>query len=401
MNTYGKQDVAVLGRQMRRLALCTGVVIAAAASPAAVAGPTITFGDEGFITISYAFQLWSREQSFTSSTDNGRSYDTYFRRNRLLFAGQANDLVGYYVQFESGNDDKAGNADKSIYYRDAYLTVDYTDGLRLIAGRFKNTFSRENLEACMEPLSIDRSEVIAYSPFGAQGGTRDTGAALWGNLVDGKLQYRFMVSDGRQGDVVAKKSPRLTTRVHFSLLDPETDYGYHSNYLGTKKVLTIGAAFDYQANVAYGNYAQRTDIKNYKAWTVDALFEYPTRTGTYVLSAAYFDYSTGNAINQNPDPQLSVASELKAYYLKGAYLFPGKIGLGRLQPYFRYERSNYGVESGYFDQRWNGIGVNYYLNGQNLRLSLEYAKIKFDKQHPTDPSLRDYDHTTLALQFIF
>lgn len=386
---------------MNRLVLCSALALVAGASPSAFAGPTIPFGDEGYITISYAFQFWSQEQSYTSPTDNGRTFDNFFRRNRLLFAGQANDLIGYYVQVEAGNDDKQGNADKSIFYRDAYMTVDYTDGLRVIAGRFKNTFTRENLEACMEPLSIDRAEVISYTPFGAQGGTRDDGAALWGNLADGKFQYRLMVADGRQGDVIPKKSPRLTARVHLSFFDPETDYGYHSNYLGTKKVLTIGAAYDFQANAAYGNYTQRTDIKNYKAWTVDGMFELPTKTGSYVLSTAYMDYSTGNAINEDPDPSLPVTSELKAYYVKGAYLFPNKVGFGRLQPYFRYERSKYGVTSGYYSQRWDGAGVNYYLNGQNLRLSLEYAKITFDKQHPTDASLQNYNHTTLALQFIF
>ncbi len=68
--------------------------------------------------------------------------------------------------------------------RDAYVTLDYTDGLRFIVGRFKNTFTRENLEACLEPLTLDRSETLAYSPFG---GTRDTGVALWGNLADAKF----------------------------------------------------------------------------------------------------------------------------------------------------------------------------------------------------------------------
>lgn len=392
-------DVSPAG--VRRLALCSMFAVAVGASPAAIAGPTIPFGDEGYITISYAFQLWARQQSFTSATDNGRSYDTYFRRNRLLFAGQANDLIGFYVQFEAGNDDKQGNADKSLYYRDAYITADFSDGLRLIAGRFKNTFSRENLEACMEPLSIDRAEVISYTPFGAQGGSRDTGIALWGNLADAKVQYRVMVADGRQGDEIPKKSPRVTGRVHVSLLDPESDYGYRGSYLGTKKVLTFGVAYDYQANVAYGNFPARTDAKDYKAWTADAFFEYPTSSGTYTLSGAYFKYNTGNAINENPDPQLPVASELKAAYLKGAYMFPAKMGPGRLQGYFRYEKSAYGVTSGYFDQQWRGVGVNYYLNGQNLRLSLEHASVKFDKPHPTNASLQDYDHTTLALQFIF
>lgn len=383
---------------VRRLALAAGLALAA---PQVLAGPTITFGEEGFLTITYLMQLWGRQQSFTSPTDNGKSWDTYLRRNRLLFAGQANDMIGYYVQIEAGNEDKRGEADKSIFYRDAYVTADFTDAVRVIAGRFKNTFSRENLEACIEPLSIDRAEIIAYTPFGVQGGTRDTGAAVWGNLANARLQYRVMVADGRQGDEVAKKRPRITGRVHVSLFDPETNYGYLATYLGTRKVLTFGAAYDYQADVAYGNFPARTDLKNYKAWTADAYLEYPTRAGTFTLTGAYFDYSTGNAINESPDPRLPVTSELKAYYVKGAYLLPQKVGIGRLQPYFRYENSDYGVEGGFFDQTWRGVGVNYYIDGQNLRLSLEYANIKFDNQHPTNASLRNYNHTTLALQFIF
>ncbi len=387
------------GGKFRCTALC--MALAMAISTPVLAGPTIPFGDEGYVTVSYAMQFWTQERSYTSPTDNGKSFDAFLRRNRLLFAGQYNDYVGFYAQIEAGNDDKLGNADKSIFYRDAYLTFDYNDSLRFIVGRFKNTFSRENLEACMEPLTIDRSEVIAYTPFGAQGGSRDTGLAMWGNLANGKLQYRLMVADGRQGDVVVKDSPRVTGRVHLSLFDPETDYGYHSNYLGTKKVLTLGLAYDSQAGVAYGNFPARTDPKDYKAWTADVFFEYPTASGTYVLSAAYFNYNTDNAINLNPDPKLPVSSELKAYYAKGAYLLPGKVGIGRVQPYFRYENSNYGVTSGYYDQTWKGAGVNYYIDGQNLRLTLEYAKIEFDKQHPTDVSLQDYNQATLGFQFIF
>ncbi len=401
MKTSARHTSMALSGTARRLALCSVFTIAAGAAPSAVAGPTIPFGDEGYVTVSYAFQLWARAQSFTSSTDNGSSYDTYFRRNRLLFAGQATDLIGFYVQLESGNDDKGGNADKSIFYRDSYITADFSDGLRVIAGRFKNTFSRENLEACLEPLSIDRSEVMAYAPFGAQGGSRDTGIAVWGNLADAAVQYRVMLADGRQGDEVPKKSPRLTTRVHVSLLDPEADYGYRGSYLSTKKVLTFGAAYDFQADVAYANFPARTDLKDYTAWTADGFFEYPTSSGTYTLSGAYFKYNTGKAINQSPDPLLPVTSELKAAYLKGAYLFPGKVGLGRLQPYFRYEKSVYGLTSGYFNQQWRGVGVNFYQNGQNLRLSLEHANVKFDTQHPSNAALQDYNHTTLALQFIF
>lgn len=379
-----------------------GAIFAAIAPAAALAGPTVPFGEEGYVTFSYAVQLWSQYRGYTSATNNGSAYDTFLRRNRLLFAGQYNDYVGFYAQLEAGNDDKLGNADKAIFYRDAYITMDFTDAARLIAGRFKNTFSRENLEACLEPLTIDRAEVIAYTPFGAGGGgSRDTGIAVWGNLANGLWQYRFMVGDGRQGEDVVKDSPRLTARVHLSLLDPETDYGYRSTYLGTRKVLTFGVAYDYQADVAYANFPARANPVDYKAWTADMLFEYPTRSGTYVLSAAYFDYSTDNAINASPDPLLPVTSELEAYYVKGGYLLPRKLGIGRVQPYFRYEWSDYGINTGFFDQTWKGAGVNYYIDGQNLRLTFEYAKIEFDKQDPTNASLQDYNQATLAFQLIF
>ena len=33
-------------------------------------------------------QLWGRQQSYTSSTDNGKMWDTYLRRNRVRFAGE-------------------------------------------------------------------------------------------------------------------------------------------------------------------------------------------------------------------------------------------------------------------------------------------------------------------------
>lgn len=379
-----------------------GALLALAAPAVGLAGPTIPFGQQGYVTISYATQLWTQYRGYTSATNEASYYDTFFRRNRLLFAGQYNDYVGFYTQFEAGNDNKLGNADRSVYYRDAYLTLDYTDALRFLAGRFKNTFSRENLEACYEPLTIDRAEVIAYTPFGANGGgTRDTGYAVWGNLANAKFQYRFMVADGRQGDDVAKSNPRLTARVHWSLLDPETDYGYLGTYLGTRKVLTVGLAYDYQKDVAFANFAARTDPVDYKAWTADVFYEYPTKSGTYTFSSAYFNYDTENAVNAAPDPNFPVSAQLKAYYVKGGYLFPAKIGLGRLQPYFRFEKSDYGVTSGLFDQTWKGLGANYYFDGQNLKLTFEYAKVEFDKQDPTNAALRDYNQATFSFQFIF
>ncbi len=369
--------------------------------PATVqAGPEFQFGDESTMKISYQSQMYSRTRSFTSATDDGSSTDFYYRRNRLSFIGQYNDYVSYYFQFEGAPDSIGGRENSAVYYRDAYLTLDVSDPVRFIIGRFKQTFSRENLEACYEPLTLDRSDGT-YSPWG---GSRDTGVAMWGNLLDAKLQYRFMVADGREGDFNAKDSPRLTGRVHASFWDPEYDFGYRGTYLGVKKVFTIGAAYDFQADVAYADYTSRSDPQDYTGKTVDMFLEYPTKAGMFHFSGAYVDYDVGDAINKDPDPELlargGARTQLTMTYGKLGYLLPNKVGMGRLQFFARGEDQDHGLDSGYRDQTQSIAGFNYYLDGQQLKITVEYAKIDFEIDDPADNSLQDYDQVIVEFQFI-
>lgn len=382
----------------------TGLIPAAALllvglSGSAQAGPTITFNDQSYLTINYYLQVWGQNRGYTSSTSSATSSDFFLRRNRLNFTGQVNDYVGFYVQTEAGDDSKNGVNDKSLYYRDAYVTVDYTDPVRFIVGKFKNTFTRENLEDCFGPLTMDRAEWLAYTPWGA---TRDTGAAMWGNLADGKFQYRLMVANGRDDANVPKKYPRITARVHWSFFDPETDFGYLGTYLGTKKVLTVGLAEDYQKDVAYKDFVTRSNPVNYTGSTADFFYEQHFASGTYTFSGAMMRYKTGDAINGlSVDPLLPQTSELGGGFLKGGYMLPGKVGIGRLQFFGRVEKSNYHLASGYGDRKWEGLGANYYIDGQKLKVSAELAQVKFDKQNPNDASQRDYNQATIGLQFEF
>jgi hypothetical protein len=386
------------GIRLTRLAAACAFALMGFAG-AASAGPTIAFGKEGNLTFNYSFQGWAQDRGYSSATDDGRSTDFFLRRNRLTFSGQYNDLVGFYANLDAPSDSRYGQDDKSIFFRDAYITVDPRDEVRFIIGRAKNTFTRENLEACFDPLTMDRAETLAYTPWG---GSRDTGVAMWGNLADGKFQYRVMIADGREGNEVVKDNPRVTGRVHVSLLDPEYEYGYRGTYLGTRKVLTIGAAYDYQKEVAYGNYIAKTDPKDYKAWTADIFYEQPTSAGTFTASGAVMRNDTGKVHwGFSPDPNLPQTTDMEGYYVKAGYLLPGKVGPGRVQFFGRYERSEYNLPTGYRDQDWTGVGLHYLIDGQLLKVSFEAANVKFDKQNPTDASQRDYKQYSLGLQFIF
>lgn len=396
MNRHAENPRGIGRFQKRLTSAAIAAVVAGAAAPA-YAGPNIQFGEQGFVDLTYGLQVWSQYQDYTSNGDSGSQYDTFLRRNRFTLSGQLTDYVGFYAQLEAGSDSKDGQDDRSVYYRDAYVTFDYTDSLRLIAGRFKNTFSRENLEACLEPLTLDRS-TMSYTPFG---GTRDTGVALWGNLADAAFQYRLMVSDGREGDEVVKDSPRITARFHWSPLDPEYSYGYRGTYLGTRKVFTIGAAYDFQADAAYSDYSNRTGSEDYEAWTADIYAEYPTSMGAFTGSAAVFDYSTGNAINENPDPSLTINTELEGYYVKAGYLLPEPVGIGRLQFFARHEGRDYVSLGDNYDNTLNSIGANYYIDGQKLKFTFEYTDVDYEADDSPYHSLRDQKQATLGFQFIF
>lgn len=387
---------------LKPLAMGTAVAFGlAGAGPAAFAGPTIEFGEQGFLNIDYELQMWSQYRDYRSADHGGSAYDTFLRRNRLTVSGQHNDYVGFYAQIEAGNDSKGGNDDRATYFRDAYLTFDWNDAVRVIAGRFKNTFSRENLEACFEPLTLDRG-AISYTPFA---GTRDTGVALWGNLLDASLQYRLMLADGREGDDVPRDMPRVTARVHYSFLDPEYFYGYRGTYLGTQRVFTVGAAYDYQADAVYANLPGRTGSEDYKAWTVDFFYENPFDFGTITLSGAYLDYSVGGAARvheslRDPDPQVTIADR-EGYYVKAGYLLPNRVGPGRLQFFARHDRAEFDRADGLHDSDINAAGFNYYFDGQQLKLTFEYAQTEFDTEHASIHSLRDNKQATVGFQLLF
>lgn len=386
-------------QSVKRLQGLAGGIALALMPVVATAGASIQVGEQGVLNINYALQVWSQFREFRSATDSGDSFDTFLRRNRITFSGQYDDLVGYYAQIEAGSDSRSGNDNRSLYYRDAYVTLDYSDSTRFIIGRFKNTFSRENLEACLEPLTLDRSEVISYTPFA---GTRDTGVAMWGNLADAAFQYRIMLADGREGEEVAEDSPRFTARFHWSPLDPEYDYGYRGTYLGTSRIFTVGVAYDYQPNVAYANYTARSNPVDYTGITADIFYEEPTASGTYTLSGAYFEYDADDAINNsNHDSALPVTTQLEASYFKVGYLFPDKIGVGRLQLFARHETSDYKVTSTNLDQTWSSIGANYYIDGQRLKITGEVTQVAFDEEDTADASRQDYGQATIGLQLIF
>jgi hypothetical protein len=81
---------------------------------------------------------------------------------------------------------------------------------------------------------------------------RDAGVQLRGLVLDGHLEYRAGLFQGRRnapamdGNVGARNFFRFAARVQGNVFDPETGFFYAGTYLGTKRVLSLGATVDVQ-----------------------------------------------------------------------------------------------------------------------------------------------------------
>ena len=380
--------------------LCSLAVAFCLTASSAFAGPIWTFGDEdqGLMKIDYKgqFQMVNRDTGASPDGD-GDATEFNFRRNRLSIMGAYGDNFGLYVQTEFTEDRNilpfgvSDGADGNFQMLDAVLRFKLNDSLNLWVGKFKYNLTRENLEACEAPLTLDRS-VLIRAPFVS---TRDKGVAVWGNLFDDKFQYRVDAMNGRNDSRLSPESnPRFSARVHISLLDPEKNYGYKGTYMGKKKVLTIGAAYQTEAAVA----SVGTEDVDYSAWTVDAFAEYPIEDiGTFTVSGAYVEYDLEDAYqNGSLDAEVTgFTGEKNGGYVKVGYLLPNM----PLQFFARSEGWSFAKLGDVYDQEVSVTsgGLNYYMRGQNLKVTLEYSALDYDQ----DAAIEDTNTFVAQVQVIF
>ena len=367
-----------------------GTLLLLAQAAPATAGPQLTFGpdDEGVLQIDYKSQFRMLVSDSGSGPDGGdTTMNMNFRRNRLAFMGAYGDIMSIYVQTEYGQNMNIGplgvaDSDQGSNFQmlDAVIRFNLDERFKLNVGKFKYNLSRENLEGCEVPLNLDRSDFIRTSLVA----TRDQGIAAWGNLADGLFQYRLDVMEGRNavsGAVAPASNFRYAARIHFSLLDPETAYGYKGTYRGQKKVLTIGGAVETEPDVVYADVAALTGEKDYNAYTFDVFFEYPVgEGGAFTLSGAYENIDFDDAYKGlHPDPgTVGLSGQKNGWYIKSGFMPSGS----KVQLFGRYESWNFAMLKNVCDQQidWYGFGANYFLPDDKLKLTVQYSSTTFDKK---------------------
>jgi hypothetical protein len=85
---------------------------------------------------------------------------------------------------------------------------------------------------------------------------RDVGVQARGLVLDGKLEYRAGLFQGKRNDPTATEVGgrnffRFAARVQVNLFDPEPGFFYAGTYFGAKKIVSVGASLDVQSGYRY------------------------------------------------------------------------------------------------------------------------------------------------------
>ena len=327
--------------------------------------------------------------------------DFMIRRAYLYLKGQVTDYVSFFVHVAS---DKVGmempdgkTLDKSgiglgsgVAWRDLWITLNLDEAFKIQMGRMYVPLTRNygtTSTKCM--LTAD----LPFLQGGSRGGIlyaqkvgRDDGLTLWGNPLDGLLQYRFMISEGVEGDNNPEDKLRFVGRLSLSLLEPETGWFNKGTYLGEKRVLSLGFGMNRQDDLTLGG----VEGRNNTVWTVDAFFDHPMGDGAVTVEAAYIDIDNCTQGTPNFYHDLEAGDDAQNWYINAGYLLPVPIGPGRFQPYIRYETVD--VDDKNDTDFWSG-GFNYYLKGHNCKLTADYMRVNPDNNAKDDRDIFTFQIT--------
>jgi hypothetical protein len=301
--------------------------------------------------------------------------DFMIRRAYLYLKGNVTDLVSFFTHVASdrvgqdGLDNSSVGLGSGVAWRDLWVTLNFDKAFMVQAGRMYVPLTRNyGTTSTKTMLTTDLPFLqggVRGSIFYASKVGRDDGVTLWGNPMDGLLQYRFMVSEGVENDDNPDDNLRFAGRVAVSLMEPETGWFNKGTYLGKKKVLSLGLGFDQQDDIDPGTPLVTGDDDDNQVWTVDVFFDHPVADGAVTAEAAYIDIE--HCTQDHNFSSLGKGDDAENWYVQAGYLFPN-----HLQPYVRYETVDVDHE---FETEFWTLGLNYYMKGHNCKISADYTQV--------------------------
>ena len=278
-------------------------------------------------------------------------------------------VVEFNTELTNGNSNASFDSDQAIRVLDAIAEISLPGDFTLWAGRFLPPSDRFNLDG---PYFLNAYNFPMVQAYPALENGRDNGVAIMKEYGGGKFKWSYGMFEGRTSDTNSGTNPDLgdnslhAFRATYNFWDPEPGYYTTSSYYGAKDVLAVAFVYHREDDGA----GTSTTVGDFTGWNVDVLMEKKLSNGGVVnLEGAYFDYDTDDKTD-------SSLTQGEAYLALASYLLPDPVGVGKLQPYVRYQhfardginrsgaRGNRSVTEG---------GINYIISGANAKICAFYS----------------------------
>lgn len=342
-----------------------GLVVPAPASPLRIDGSNGS-------SIRLGLLVQPQFQAVNNPELDGYAKNLYLRRTRILVGGTLFDKIEYFMDtdypnlFLPANTAAAGapetfaKSTPGMNIQDIFVTYKAVgDMLKVDVGYMLPPLAHNAVQGATTLYSWD---YFAYSfqhsaAFGSSANPigRDVGLQLRGLLVGGLIEYRVGMFQGLRDnrtttELEARNFFRVAARLQINLLDPEPGFFYAGTYLGAKKILSIGASYDFQ--------------DSYKYFAVDGFADLPLGPGLFTAQV--------NLAHWNGDTFIPALLKETALMGEAGYIIAG-IGLS---PIVRAEKL-WG-SGALADATRVGGGLAFWPYGHNSNLKAFYTYAKTD-----------------------
>ena len=338
--------------------------------------------------LGFALQGWA---DWTQDpVTEGYSQSLFLRRVRFVTSGNFGKDVSFFFMTDNprlGSVPAAGTRSISTGFlvQDAYVEWRLAEDLLILdVGLFYLPLSRAALTGSTSNLSFDGATFcLQQNSLTQSSAGRDVGVGLKGYLADGRLEYRTGVFSG-QRLAGSRNSPRFTARLQYDVFDKEKGYFYTGTNRGARRILAFGAWGDTQGDFVAGG--------------ADAFADIPIGGDAVTAETDYFYYDGGRQFTQVVGGvAVPLLPKEDSVYAQAGYYF----GAAAVQPFLRYEKLRFREErfrSG--DQRRYSGGANWYVAGQNLKVTAFYERIA-PRAAPAGARIRETSHVGVQLQFVY
>lgn len=352
-----RSNTQAKGSNTRDLALSTLALGALACASALVSAP-VKAADVKLPPISIGAGLRTQFESTNPSGGSNTVNDFNINNARLYLGGSVTDNIKLMFNTDYSS------ASSDLQVMDAVVRFEFSDVFNIWAGRFLAPTDRANLYGPFyaSNWNVYEDGVQDGYPGIVQG--RQNGVAYWGQFGIAKVSFGLFDAPGTFGEGEVLTSGR----VQLDFWDPEAGYYLNGTYYGEKDLLAVGLA----GQTSAGKHA----------YTLDALLEKKLPNGgvvTLEAEAARYDELGGyGGIDGS-------YTDSNGWYGLAAYLFPQKLGIGKVQLLGKYGAARFNDTVGEgpeYEQTTMEFNINYLIKAFDARLSLFFKDTKLDAGLP-------------------